>query len=234
MTNTWWIFLLTFLLICPSVICDDAPTQEIRYGQRQVDQILDDRPDMKNVLGAGHPIVMWVVDRFERGDERRRIIWDHTEPASGRSAEHMTYYHGYPAAVRISSAGDTTGLDKWAFLVFELQNIENDLAIQKLIANVSSRNMSPKEFGIRCTELEHEAIVRTIYLLVKLDVRSVLTKKDIGTAKILVTPRDFAEYLQLLDKEPPDAYDPRKYFQEYAERLLNPAAAQNLDSGEAQ
>lgn len=233
MTKSSWFFLLSLSLFCATASSDDVQPLEIRYGQRQVDQILDDRPDMKNVLGADHPIVMWVIDRFERGDDRRRIIWDYTEPASGQSAEHMTYYHGYPAAIRISSAGDTTGLDKWALLVFELHNIENDPAILKLIAEVSSRTLSPKEFGVRCTELEHQATVRTIYLLAKMDIRSVLTKNNIGTAKILLTPRVFEEYVQLLDKAPRDAYDPRRHFTEYAERILKPAAVQHVDAGEA-
>ena len=62
MTKSSWFFLLSLSLFCATASSDDVQPLEIRYGQRQVDQILDDRPDMKNVLGADHPIVMWVID----------------------------------------------------------------------------------------------------------------------------------------------------------------------------
>ena len=53
MTKSSWFFLLSLSLFCATASSDDVQPLEIRYGQRQVDQILDDRPDMKNADTTG-------------------------------------------------------------------------------------------------------------------------------------------------------------------------------------
>lgn len=39
-------------------------SQDSEFGRRQVEQMLADRPDMKDVIGPDHAIYQWVVDGF--------------------------------------------------------------------------------------------------------------------------------------------------------------------------
>ncbi len=45
----------------------EAQRETIRYGVRQIEQMCDDRPDMKDVLSADHKVVRWCAAQFGMG-----------------------------------------------------------------------------------------------------------------------------------------------------------------------
>lgn len=202
---------------------EEAKIPRERYSDRQVAQMLDDRPDMQHVFPDVHPVVVWVRERFETGDCRRRIIWDYVEPSSGQPAEHLASYGNYSAAVRISKNKNVTGRDKWVMLVFELHNIEYSEHRRGLILQLMRHQISVEQFVAESTEFEHRAVLDTVTFLNGIKMREIVTDEDLVTLKLLSTPASFTDFVKSLDGNPDGSYDPREFHRKCAEAIMNHA-----------
>lgn len=140
----------------------NAPQPEaISFGDRQLAQLLDDRPDMQEVIPDEHYVRNWVVEGFDGKRLGTRIYWCANSPQSGRAAEHSPPYEGYPAFIFISGGTETTPLDKWAALVYEFHNVELTSEWQQLGQKAISGVMSPEEYAEECVAIEYRALVAT-------------------------------------------------------------------------
>jgi hypothetical protein len=202
-----------------------------RYGVRQIEQMCDDRPDMKDVLSRDHKIVRWCVTQFENGDHGRRIIWDYAEPALNTPAEHWPRVEGYTAAIRISKKHPSTGLDKWAMLVFEFHNIQMEDARLPIRQSLCQGEIGVNEFAAAYARSEFDAMQKTKNFLGQNGINSLVTPADEYSAAILGTPGDFELWLKKFDEGAEGDYDPRRTFAEYGRTLrqqykINKAASE--------
>ena len=190
------------------------------YGTRQIDQMLADRPDMKNVFPDDHPIAKWVATKFEKGDRGQRVMWDYSHPTTGSPAEHLPRAGAYSAAIRISNLHETTGLDKWGMLVFEFYNMENGLDRINLENSLLKNEIKIDEFANECIKTEYDAMLRTSGFLEENNIRSLVKEADHFMNFMLETPQDFDEGMKRFKLDKFNNYDPRQYFAEEGKRLL--------------
>lgn len=153
-------FQFVVLLACfavPSIVW----SQDSEFGRRQVEQMLADRPDMKEVIGPEHPVYQWVVDGFQGKYLGQRVYWNASSPRTGRAAEHAIPYGNYPPYISISGGAETTPVDKWAAVVFELHNLQNFESFTRLAADATTGKVKADEYAVKCVMLEYDAQLRT-------------------------------------------------------------------------
>ncbi|WP_430453840.1 hypothetical protein [Rhodopirellula europaea] len=145
------------ILAVPNV----AFSQDNGFGRRQVKQMLSDRPDMKNVIGRAHPIYKWVADGFHGKYLGQRVYWNANSPRAGRAAEHAVPYSTYPPYISISGGTETTPVDKWGAVVFELCNLQNHEQFTRLATDARAGKFTADEYATQCVMLEYDAQLRT-------------------------------------------------------------------------
>lgn len=155
---------IVILCICIPLL---SPDKDFSFGRRQVNQMVDDRPEMGGIFDEDAEIVEWLVKRFEGDSVESRIYWNAEEPLSGFSAEHSRRYHIYPAQIRVDSGKTLSGLDKWVAVVFEVHNLDNSKSFEGLEQAAASGGISEKEFVKKCIALELDAVDKTEIFLSK-------------------------------------------------------------------
>ncbi|MFN9602290.1 MAG: hypothetical protein ACK6A7_02440 [Planctomycetota bacterium] len=156
------VFALQFTVIfCVVALPEFVLSQDRDFGRRQVEQMLADRPDMRDVIGPEHPIYQWVVDGYQGKHIGQRVFWNANSPRTGRHAEHALPYGSHPAYISISGGAETTAVDKWSAVVFELFNLQNHEKFTQLAVEAASGRLSPDEYATRSVMLEYDATLRT-------------------------------------------------------------------------
>lgn len=159
--------LLLMAALCVAVAsCDRPPAtsdeaKPISFGQRQVDQLIADRPDMAGVLSEDDPVMKWIIDSFNGDRIGQRVYWNANSPQSGSEAEHGPPNGGYPAYVSLSGGAETTPVDKWASVVYELFNLENTQAFEELNDRAMAGEVDGDTYALECVRLEFVAVVKT-------------------------------------------------------------------------
>ena len=206
---------IVFFIATGSVYAQQVPQT---FGDRQLAQLLDDRPDMKGILPADDTICRWVVGRFNSGDFGHRVHWDHHEPLSGREAENQPSQEYSPAFIRITDSEGISGRDKWCMLVFEFENLENSPQFEKLYQLASAQQIIRAQFVLKCVQLELKAVQRAKrYFKRNPIIGSTIDNAPHYSAYITATS-ELATYIEWLDSREDEAYDPRDYFGEYYDR----------------
>ncbi len=131
------------------------------FGERQLEQLLEDRPDMRDLIDESHPVFQWLVDSFNGKRIGQRIYWNASSPQSGRAAEHAPAYANYPPYISISGGTETTPTDKWAALVYEMHNLENGTQFEAISRLAIESKLDADEFAEKCVELEFVALTKT-------------------------------------------------------------------------
>ncbi len=145
---------------CSRRSADRASSVTRAFGQRQFEQMLEDRPDMKEAIPSSHPVVAWVIDGFDGKRLGQRVHWSGYSPQSGRPAEHGRRYGSYPPYVSLSGGTETTALDKWALVVYEMFNLENN-GFESLNSEALAGSLDADSYAEKCLELEFAAAQRT-------------------------------------------------------------------------
>ncbi len=145
------------------------------FGQRQVDQLLEDRPELSPIIENNLAIKNWIVSRFNGGDQNLRVYWHAEEPWSGRPAENSLPIRGYPALIRIASKNDLTAEDKCVALIFEFFNLENESDFKKIW---EAENITSQEFAKKALMLEVGAVIRMQPLLQRTEFSNALGKSS--------------------------------------------------------
>lgn len=166
-------FALVQVVLVVAVFSEEARSTD--FGQRQVDQLLEDRPELSPIIENNLAIKNWIQNRFNGGDQNLRVYWHAEEPLSGRPAENSPPIRGYPALIRITSKNDLTAEDKCIGLLFEFFNLENESNFKKLW---EAENMTSQEFAKKALMLEVGGVIRMQPLLQRTEFRNVLGKSS--------------------------------------------------------
>lgn len=142
-------------------VSDEATRWRRSFGERQLEQLLSDRPEMRGILPEDHAVYRWLVDSFEKERIGERIYWIADEPSTGEKAEHASRYSGYPAYIVITADLKASPIDKWTMLVFEMFNIENTESF-RLLSNLGlAGKIDGDTYARKCVELEFNAACKT-------------------------------------------------------------------------
>ena len=144
----------------PPVAAISPASRQVTFGDRQVAQMLADRPDMAGVLPENHAVMRWIVKSFNGGRTGFRVYWNADSPGDS-GASHAPRYGGYPAQLLISGGTETTPIDKWAGVVYEFFNLENTEGFAELLEQARTGEIDGHEYAFRCTKLEFDAAKKT-------------------------------------------------------------------------
>lgn len=160
-----WSFLLS--VVVPCSLFAECPKQ---YGQRQVQQLIDDRPSVGRTVVDRERLHAWLNEQFEGHSEVGRIVWDHTEPASGRKSEYFPrfYASGSPAYIRLTNNPSVKDRDLVILLIFELANVRNSVEAKEIAHLAAEGEIDSEEFFKRNARLEYSALIKTKSLVADL------------------------------------------------------------------
>lgn len=164
------------------------------FGVRQIEQMLEDRPEMKNVVSATHPIFAFLEDSFNGKFVGRRIYWSDEFPLKGLVS------YAVPARERLNLPYVTvtndltlcTPLDKWIAVVFELNNLLNYQDFNNL--SEKRKDLTEDEFIFQFRKIEYNAYLKTHSWLVANPFSEDVDEKSLLVRYILdkVSLEDFA------------------------------------------
>ncbi len=155
------------ILGCSRQPASGVKAESLTFGDRQVQQMLQDRPEMKGVMTANDPLYLWLVAGFNGERLGQRVHWNANSPQSGRSAEHGIPYGAYPPYISISGGTETTPIDKWASVIFEMNNLDNYDKFDALRDDAVEGDLDADEYASACVKLEFDALERTRDLFAK-------------------------------------------------------------------
>ncbi|WP_442505171.1 hypothetical protein SH528x_003948 [Novipirellula sp. SH528] len=178
-----WFFAFAITFPGPSLVADDCKCSDLSFGQKQVLQLLSDRPAMAGVLDKDGPTYKWVCEQFSHGYDGRRIHWDYALPQSGLDSEYLSWTGGGhpPGFVRISGRPGLSGIDQWMVLLYELENIKNATELARLIASSIENASTREEFIKSSVRMEFDAFHRLKKRLVlwnELGIKSPLSPRE--------------------------------------------------------
>jgi hypothetical protein len=195
--------------------------QEASFGDRQIDQMLADRPEMVGILGKDDPILIWIIDGINGDRIGQRIYWNAREPV-GSSAEHAPPYSDYPPYVCISRHAGISGIDKWVSLIYELFNIENTKAFTDLHVQALNREIDGEEYADACAKLEYLALKEAKLFLVKNPFPKADRERDSVYAQVVDVPATWEEYMASYFDAQGELHHPGYYFKDYYEETIAP------------
>lgn len=162
------------------------------FAKRQIDQMVEDRPDMRHVLTLDDPLYKSVAHEFDVGNTHQRVHWFPLEPERDASAQHGADGPHQPAFVKITSNSECTGEDRWLLLVFELHNLQNAWAFRKLQKMAIEATLTEDQFAERSLLLELRAQIETKHTLQRL----------VPPDHRLARTKGFLHFMALPDREP--------------------------------
>ena len=131
------------------------------FGERQLVQVLSDRPKMQGILDPSDPLYVWFVTQFDQGVYGVRVHWDNREPIGGFPSTMLPPSENTPSLIRVSSSETISGRDQWCLLAFELENLLNTPHFVELNAKAISEEIEREAFLVENMKLEHLAVIRT-------------------------------------------------------------------------
>lgn len=123
--------------------------------------MMQDRPDMLGVIPATHDAVTWLVEGFNGDRLGQRVFWNANSPHSGRVAEHAPPNGTYPPYIALSGGTETTAVDKWASVIYEMFNIESTDQFSAISESAINGSLDADGFADKCLELEFSALIKT-------------------------------------------------------------------------
>jgi hypothetical protein len=112
---------------------------DLRHGEKQVADLVHDRPEMAKFVTPGDPIWHWAVINFAGSETGYRIYWENTPTQDNFAAEHQYQIGNQRAVIRMQTVDDLGrrigGEEQWTAVVYELFNIRSD---KKFYANWKS------------------------------------------------------------------------------------------------
>ncbi len=123
------------------------------FGDRQVEQLLDDRPDLKTVLVPESPIYEWIVNAFDGNFIGQRIYWNSSESPKEPPSFCLAPQGSYPGHIRVTANANFTPYDRLALVVFELHNLEAAVHFVELRRVVKAGKVGRDEFADKMVEV---------------------------------------------------------------------------------
>lgn len=238
---TRFLFLITLMAGCNRDVREAVPVSQPRersvtasdagraiersFGERQLDQMLQDRPDMQGIMPESHPVFRWLVDSFNGDRIGQRVYWNAVSPQSGRPAEHAPAYAHYPPFIAISGGTETTPIDKWASVVFEMHNLENSSEFEATSRSAVEGKLDADAFAEKCVELEFNALEKTMVFFRENPLPKSKHGKDVWYIWVTSRLGTFEEYRDAFDI--PGTHKSNSnfaYFKEYYNTRIAPYA----------
>lgn len=202
--------------------------EEKSFGERQLEQLLSDRPEMQNTLPQDHAVYHWVVSSFEKERIGSRIYWFADPPSTGEQAEHGPPYEGYPGFIRISAGSESSPLDKWTMLVFEMFNIENTENFALLLNLAREGKIDGDTYARQCVELEFKAAQKTRRFLLESPLPRPDKERDVFYHWLLSDDTDLANHERLWESNEAYLIDSNyRHFRAYFDRWIAPYVTSN-------
>ena len=189
------------------------------FGDRQLEQMLDDRPELRGVLTREDPVWKWLVDCFDGELIDCRVYWNLDRPINGNIAEHTPKFHQYPACIYITDSTDVSPVDKWACVVFEMFNLTNTKKFDVLKTEAINGAISRKEFADRCVQLEFLALKKTHDFLALNPIVVSPSEKDLWYSWVTSDLGTFEQYKNVTAGEGESKYGNFEYFGTYFDGL---------------
>lgn len=201
----------------------DPLGHENSFGERQLEQLMSDRPEMQGILPKDHAVYRWLVGSFEKDRTGSRIYWVADPTQSGEPAEHAPAHNGYPAYICINAGEDTRPLDKWSMLVFEMFNIENTESIRLLSELGIAGKIDGDTFARKCVELEFQAALKTKTFLQENPLPNPDADKDVQYTWFLSDDERFHDQAKLWDSDSNYLMDTNyRHFKKYFDESIAP------------
>ncbi len=187
------------------LIAEDCKCGDLTFGQKQVLQLLADRPAMVGVLDKDGPTYKWVCEQFSSGYEGRRIHWDYALPQFGLDSEYIAWTGGghMPGFVRISGRPGLSGVEQWMVLLYELENIKNATEMSRLVAFSIETGSAREEFIRGAVRMEFDAFHRLkkrLEIWKELAVNKPLTPREAWVMNVEEKFDDFYERTKKMDR----------------------------------
>jgi hypothetical protein len=217
------------LVVCVALMSCEKPsdTPHKSFGDRQIDQMLDDRPEMVGVLRADDPIRRWVAAGMNGERIGQRIYWNGDSPHGGAPSEHARAYAYYPPHISISGGTEVTPTDKWACAVFELFNLENTKEFTDLEAKAIGGDLDRDGYGRSCANLEYVAMRKAQKFFAEHPISNTISDSDKLLTRVVHTPDTFEKYLATYQDSAGNTYDPGEYFKAHYDYQIAPLVKKN-------
>ena len=139
--------------------------ENILHGETQLQAILVDRPNMTSIVRKDDILWQWVVHKLAGEDIESPIFWQANASPMFPIPTGVNAVHAYPTSktegrVWVKNNSDSEAM--WAGLVFELHNIKNGKAFQKIEEDAKHWRCTKEEYIRRYAELEYKAAKETV------------------------------------------------------------------------
>jgi len=143
---------------------------DMDFGEKQVKQMVRDRPAMANGVDRKSALWTWCVRHFAGSSLGQRIYWhDEDVTSTVGDAEHEPPYAGENGYIRIrkthtnddGSAGVASTAELWSDAVFELNNMDNDAEFVRLFEEARANKLTKQAYMEQTTRLEYRAARKT-------------------------------------------------------------------------
>jgi hypothetical protein len=207
--------MLAYCVISLSWLVNMQATQvaDLTFGRAQVEQFMQDRPEVKPVLIKEVALRNQLERGFAGLETGFRVYWDNREPEK-RYADYWPRRDKEPARVRVSKKPFGSGSDKCVTLVMELENAKGDkrgTAIRKM---AYFGQMSREDYARSMTHLEFASTQRACEYFKQ----HPLPPSEAGSTYtwLLGFPTDFSDYLKSFsDGDGPDVNLVESWRQDY-------------------
>jgi tetratricopeptide (TPR) repeat protein len=144
------------------------PKAALEHGEKQVRQMLKERPLMAEHVEEGDALWRWAVRKFAGEDLDATIDWDSTPPREA-SADHSTPTESRRGSIRVSKyaaydkqSGPEASFDElWNRAVFELHNIMHRREFLRAWEEAWDGKLTEEAFVARTCAAEHKALQQT-------------------------------------------------------------------------
>jgi hypothetical protein len=143
---------------------------ELAFGERQVNQMVADRPALARGVSTNDALWQFCVRAFAGETIGEPILWKNAEPRGDEyQSDHQGPYRGQRGYIRIrkncaygSERGQPASCEQlWSCAVFEIENMRNSKAFDALFKMALRGEVSREEWTRENSRLEYEALRRT-------------------------------------------------------------------------
>jgi hypothetical protein len=219
-------------LVVEAPATDPKKRPDVSFGQRQIDQMLVDRPDMAGVLDEDDPVLVWIISGMNGERIGQRVYWNDDLPASGAPSEFLPPYEYYPPHICLWAGVETSPIDKWACLVFELFNLENTREFTDLQTKAMEGTLNGEAYARECANLEYNALIKARKFFDEHPLRKAKPEVDTHYGRFWDTPDTFEKYLAEYYDPDGTFHNPGEYFKEYYIKEIAPYVRKKPAAGE--
>jgi hypothetical protein len=190
-----------------------AQTADLAFGHAQLEQFMQDRPEVRPVLIKEVALRNQLEKGFGGLVTGFRVYWDNREPEV-RYADYRLRQDKEPARVRVSKAEFRSGSDKCVSLMIELEHAKRDNLFTAYRRMAYFGHLSREDYARRMTYVEFQSAQRAREFFKQ----HPLSPSHAGSNYkwLLQLPTEFSDYLKsFTDGDGPDVNLVESWRQDY-------------------